>query len=137
MAEPLLELKDLHVSFPTEDGVVKAVDGVSLSVMPGETLGVVGESGSGKSVTFLTVMGLINRKSAVVTGEILFQGQDLLKLPIGRVEADPRGEDRHGVPGPHDLAAPVLQGGRSDRGGDPGAREGLAARRPPIVPSRC
>jgi oligopeptide/dipeptide ABC transporter, ATP-binding protein, C-terminal domain len=81
MAEPLLELKNLQVSFPTEDGVVKAVDGVSLSVMPGETLGVVGESGSGKSVTFLTVMGLINRKSAIVSGEIIFQGQDLLKLP--------------------------------------------------------
>ncbi len=81
MAEPLLELKDLRVSFPTEDGLVHAVNGVSLSIMPGETLGVVGESGSGKSVTFLTVMGLINRKSAVVEGEILFQGEDLLKLP--------------------------------------------------------
>jgi peptide/nickel transport system ATP-binding protein len=54
---------------------------VSLSVMPGETLGVVGESGSGKSVTFLTVMGLINRKTAMVEGEIIFEGQDLLKLP--------------------------------------------------------
>jgi peptide/nickel transport system ATP-binding protein len=79
--EPLLELKDLHVSFPTEDGIVKAVDGVSISVMPGETLGVVGESGSGKSVTFLTVMGLINRKTAIVEGEVWFQGVDLLKLP--------------------------------------------------------
>jgi peptide/nickel transport system ATP-binding protein len=81
VAEPLLEVKNLSVHFPTEDGVVKAVDGVSLSITPGETLGVVGESGSGKSVTFLTVLGLINRKTARVGGEVLFRGQDLLKLP--------------------------------------------------------
>jgi peptide/nickel transport system ATP-binding protein len=81
VAEPLLEVKDLRVHFPTEDGLVKAVDGVSFSIAAGETLGVVGESGSGKSVSFLTVMGLINRKSAQVSGEILFRGQDLLKLP--------------------------------------------------------
>jgi peptide/nickel transport system ATP-binding protein len=87
MAEPLLEVKDLHVGFPTEDGLVKAVDGVSLTLMPGETLGVVGESGSGKSVTFLTVMGLINRKSAVVEGQIIFKGQDLLTLPHDELKA--------------------------------------------------
>ena len=80
MPEPLLEVKDLRVHFPTEDGVVKAVDGLNFSIAAGETLGVVGESGSGKSVSFLTVMGLINRKSAIVEGEVLFQGQDLLKL---------------------------------------------------------
>jgi peptide/nickel transport system ATP-binding protein len=79
MPEPILEVRDLHVFFPTEDGVVKAVDGVSFSVMPGETLGVVGESGSGKSVSFLTVMGLVGTKQADVTGEIVFKGQDLLK----------------------------------------------------------
>jgi peptide/nickel transport system ATP-binding protein len=81
LVEPLLEVKDLKVHFPTEDGLVKAVDGVSLTVAPGETLGVVGESGSGKSVSFLTVMGLITRKQARISGEVLFRGQDLLKLP--------------------------------------------------------
>ncbi len=81
MAEPLLEVKDLKVHFPTEDGIVKAVDGVSFSLQPGETLGVVGESGSGKSVTFLTVMGLVSSSNATIQGEVLFQGQDLLKLP--------------------------------------------------------
>jgi peptide/nickel transport system ATP-binding protein len=82
VAEPLLEVKDLKVSFPTEDGLVKAVDGVSFSVAPGETLGVVGESGSGKSVTFLTVLGLVTRREARIQGQVLFRGQDLLKLPV-------------------------------------------------------
>src|SRR5947207_8549585 len=80
MPEPLLEVKDLRVHFPTEDGLVKAVDGVTFQVAPGETLGVVGESGSGKSVTFMTVMGLIGRKIARLEGQAMFQGQDLLKI---------------------------------------------------------
>jgi peptide/nickel transport system ATP-binding protein len=81
VAEPLIEVKDLTVHFPTDDGIVKAVDGVSFSLMPGETLGVVGESGSGKSVSFLTVMGLIKADQAQIEGQIIFQGQDLLALP--------------------------------------------------------
>jgi len=80
MPEPLLDVRDLRVHFPTDDGVVKAVDGVSFSIQPGETLGVVGESGSGKSVSSLTVMGLVNRKSAQISGEVRFQDQDLLTL---------------------------------------------------------
>jgi peptide/nickel transport system ATP-binding protein len=80
VAEPLLEVRDLKVHFPTDDGLVKAVDGLSFSVARGETLGVVGESGSGKSVTFLTVLGLIDRKSARVSGEVIFQGRNLLEL---------------------------------------------------------
>ncbi|MFL5799891.1 MAG: ABC transporter ATP-binding protein [Actinomycetota bacterium] len=82
MAEPLLEVKDLRVHFTTDDGIVKAVDGISFSIGAGETLGVVGESGSGKSVSFLTVMGLIRSRGAKVTGEVIFRGQDLLKLPL-------------------------------------------------------
>src|SRR6266487_3097338 len=81
MPEPLLAVEDLRVHFPTDDGLVKAVDGVSLTISPGETLGVVGESGSGKSVSFLTVMGLVTKKEARISGEVLFRGQDLLKLP--------------------------------------------------------
>ena len=81
MAEPLLEVKNLKVYFPTEDGLVKAVDDISFSVASGETLGVVGESGSGKSVAFLTVMGLVTSKQAIIEGQVIFQGQDLLTLP--------------------------------------------------------
>ena len=81
MPEPLLEVKDLKVHFNTDDGIVKAVDGVSYSIEPGETLGIVGESGSGKSVSSLTVMGLITPQQATISGEVIFQGQDLLKLP--------------------------------------------------------
>ena len=85
--EPLLQVKDLKVHFPTEDGVVKAVDGLSFTIDRGQTLGVVGESGSGKSVTFMTIMGLINRKKAIVEGEVIFAGRDLLKMPQDELRA--------------------------------------------------
>jgi peptide/nickel transport system ATP-binding protein len=78
MAQPLLEVKDLRVHFETEDGLVKAVDGISYSVTPGAALGIVGESGSGKSVSSMTVMGLTRAGNARISGEILFDGQDLL-----------------------------------------------------------
>ncbi|MCW3013801.1 MAG: transporter ATP-binding protein [Solirubrobacterales bacterium] len=76
---PLLEVKDLTVRFTTEDGVVNAVDGVSYTVEPGRTLGIVGESGSGKSVSSLTVMGLTRARNAEITGEVLFDGKNLLE----------------------------------------------------------
>src|ERR1044071_2585432 len=74
----LLEIEDLRVQFATEDGVVKAVDGVSLSVDSGGMLGVVGESGSGKSVSMLTVMGLTRAENASHSGRATFEGRDLL-----------------------------------------------------------
>ena len=78
--EPLLEVRDLKVSFRTEDGLVQAVDGVSLSLSEGETLGIVGESGSGKSVTMMSVMRLINDPNARFEGEVLYKGHDLMTL---------------------------------------------------------
>jgi len=77
---PLLDVKDLRVQFTTEDGVVKAVDGVSLAVEAGKTLGVVGESGSGKSVSMLTLMGLTRASNATISGAASFEGRDLLSI---------------------------------------------------------
>jgi len=78
--QPLLEVKNLKTYFFTEDGVVKAVDGVDFKVYPGEVLGLVGESGCGKSVSLLSAMRLISKPGRIVEGEIIFDGQDLLKL---------------------------------------------------------
>ncbi len=77
MPEPLLEVDNLSVTFPSEGGLVKAVRGVSYTVQPGESLGIVGESGSGKSVSSMAVMGLLPR-TARVSGDIRFQGESLL-----------------------------------------------------------
>jgi len=85
MSEPLLDVRDLRTEFKTDDGIVKAVDGVSFKVEPGQVLGIVGESGSGKSVTCLTVMGLNDSKFATSTGEVLFRGEDLLKASSSRL----------------------------------------------------
>jgi peptide/nickel transport system ATP-binding protein len=74
----LLEVEDLRVHFDTEDGLVKAVDGISYTVDRGETLGIVGESGSGKSVSSLTVMGLTRARNARISGSVKFDGKDLL-----------------------------------------------------------
>ncbi|MBI5157247.1 MAG: ABC transporter ATP-binding protein [Acidimicrobiia bacterium] len=78
----LLRVRDLKVHFPTADGLVKAVDGISFEIRRGQTLGVVGESGSGKSVSFLTIMGLITSRQAQISGEVIFKGRDLLTLPV-------------------------------------------------------
>src|SRR5918993_1946128 len=77
----LLEVKNLRTYFETEDGIVKAVDDVSFQLKRGETLGIVGESGSGKSVTNLAIIRLIpNPPGKIVSGEVVFNGQDLLLL---------------------------------------------------------
>ena len=80
MTSPFLSVEDLHVSFATDDGRVRAVDGSSFAVSQGQTLAIVGESGSGKSVTAQAIMGLLNRRSADITGRIVLDGTDLLSL---------------------------------------------------------
>src|SRR5919106_4396143 len=80
MVRPLLELKQLQTYFFSAQGtrVVKAVDGVSLTLAEGETLGIVGESGSGKTVTSLSILRLLPTAARIVGGEILFAGENLL-----------------------------------------------------------
>jgi peptide/nickel transport system ATP-binding protein len=81
----LLEVRDLKTYFRTDDGIVKAVDGVSFSVEKGKTLGIVGESGSGKSVTCLTIMGLNNRRNTITSGEAVFRDEELLTMSQKRL----------------------------------------------------
>jgi peptide/nickel transport system ATP-binding protein len=82
---PLLEVKDLRIHFPTDDGLVKAVDGLSFGVDGGSTLGIVGESGSGKSVTSLGILGLHEGTNARITGEIWLDGEELVRASRERV----------------------------------------------------
>src|SRR3712207_2903277 len=78
----ILEVHDLRTYFNTEEGTVKAVDGIDFELKRGETLGIVGESGSGKSVTNLSVIRLIpDPPGKIVSGEVIFNGKDLLLLP--------------------------------------------------------
>jgi len=88
----LLEVRDLAVQFETDDGIVRAVDGVSYSVDAGRSLGIVGESGSGKSVSNLTVLGLTRASNASFSGEVLFDGRDLLSLSEDELR-EVRGEE--------------------------------------------
>src|ERR1019366_6001386 len=81
----LLEVRDLRIHFPTADGVVKAVDGVSFRLEKGRTLGIVGESGSGKSVTSLGIMGLHERTNAKIEGHIWLDGEDLVTASPTRI----------------------------------------------------
>ena len=87
MTLPLLDIRDLKVTFRTDDGLVRAVDGVSLTLGEGETLGIVGESGSGKSVTMMSVMRLITDPNAKFEGEVLYKGTNLMALPQDRIRS--------------------------------------------------
>ena len=81
----VLDIRDLHIHFPTDDGLVKAVDGVSFALERGRTLGIVGESGSGKSVTSLGILGLYNRGNSQISGKIYLDGEDLVAADQSRV----------------------------------------------------
>ncbi len=81
MTQTLLEVRNLRISFHTEEGLVRAVDDVSFTVDKGEVLGIVGESGSGKTVTMMSIIRLIKDPNAVVSGAVLYKGNDVTKLP--------------------------------------------------------
>src|SRR5260370_17169054 len=89
-APALLEVRGLRTLFSGEQGEVRAVDGVDLRLERGRTLGIVGESGCGKSVTALSIMGLVPQPPGRVAGEVLFEGEALLKLPAQRLPHLPR-----------------------------------------------
>ena len=83
--QPLLDVRGLEVHFPTPKGIVRAVNGVSFSLVKGETLGIVGESGSGKSVTAFSLLRLVSKPGHIVGGQIRFEGRDLLALSEGEL----------------------------------------------------
>ena len=87
VGETFLELRDLKIHFPTDDGLVRSVDGLSFALERGRTLGIVGESGSGKSVTSLGILGLHNRRNAKVSGEIWLDGEELVGAAPENVRA--------------------------------------------------
>jgi len=87
MNDALLDIRDLRTYFDTKDGIVKAVDGVSLHVDRGDVLGLVGESGCGKSVTSFSVLRLVGYPGKIISGEIIFDGRDILKLSRDEVTA--------------------------------------------------
>jgi oligopeptide/dipeptide ABC transporter ATP-binding protein len=86
-SEAILDVENLKTYFYTDDGVVKAVDGVNFEVYPGEVLGLVGESGCGKSVTSLSIMRLVDSPGKIEGGRVLFEGRDILNLPISEMTA--------------------------------------------------
>ena len=92
MNQALLEVEDLRTVFPTRDGTVRAVDGVSFRLDRGETLGIVGESGCGKSVTALSIMRLLQRPGRIESGQVRFRGRDLAALSEGEMQ-EVRGEE--------------------------------------------
>jgi oligopeptide/dipeptide ABC transporter ATP-binding protein len=87
VSERLLEVRGLKVRFRTDDGLVRAVDGIDFTLDRGQVLGIVGESGSGKSVTAMTLLGLTRAKNAVFEGQVLYKGTDLLALSESRLRA--------------------------------------------------
>ncbi len=92
MSEPILEVRDLHVEIPLTRGTVRAVDGASFTVAPGEAMGLVGESGSGKSMTLRAILGLLPHPAGIAGGEILYEGADLVTMPAKKLQ-DLRGKE--------------------------------------------
>ena len=98
MAENVLEVKNLHTYFFTDNGTVPAVDGVDFELQKGHTLGIVGESGSGKSVTSLSIIGLLMGTTGRVTeGEILLDGEDIYRQPLSQHGLIVMGNEGNGI----------------------------------------
>ena len=85
MSDALLQVKNLHTVFPTESGVVQAVNGISFNLERGKVLGIVGESGSGKSVTAYSILRILDNPGKITNGSVLFENQDIVKMSPQKV----------------------------------------------------
>ena len=139
MAERLLEVKGLKTHFFTDEGVVRAVDGIDLHINKGETLGVVGESGCGKSVTALSIMRLIpTPPGRIVEGSIIYNGRNSARRSVACPDAeDPRQRDLDDLPGADDLAQSRVHRAASRSPRPSGCTRGWAAATPWTRRSRC
>jgi len=93
MAEPILEIKDFQLDFQTEEGLVKALDGINIEVKDGEIHGLIGETGCGKSVSSLATLGLLDKNAIIRGGQILYKGRDLLELKEEQIRKEIRGNE--------------------------------------------
>ena len=128
----LLELHNLSTHYVSAQGtrVVRAVEEVSLRINAGETLGIVGESGSGKSTLALTILRILPPAAQIVSGQMLFEGEDLLLKSDEEMRRDPGQAHRDDPAGPDGLAEPAVHDRRPGRRAAPGARGRVARRRP-------
>ena len=115
----MLAVKDLHTHFFTKTATVRAVNGVSFSIYPGEIVGLVGESGCGKSVTAMSILGLVDAPGQVVNGSITFDGRDMRKMSGGQLRRVRGHEIAMIFQNPIGALNPVFSVGRSARRGDP------------------
>ena len=106
MQEPILEIEDLKTHFFTYNGVVRAVDGIDLTVNRNEVVGIVGETGCGKSVTVRSTMGLVPDPGRIVAGRVLLDGENLLAKERCRAAANPRQPDVDDISKPVVFAEP-------------------------------
>ena len=112
MSTPLLQVKNLCTSFDVDAGEVRAVNGISFSLDKGKVLGIVGESGSGKSVTAYSIMRILVEPGRIKSGEILFDGQDIVKFSKKQMSEFRGKRHLHHLPGPDDLPQPRLHRGQ-------------------------
>jgi len=135
MPTPILQVKELRTEFLTDGGIVRAVDGVTFDLYPGESLGIVGESGSGKSVTALSLLRLVPDPGRVVGGKVLFRNEDLLQISEDDIRQI-RGRDIAMIfQDPQSSLNPVLKTGFQID--EAMLAHGTPRRRPTLAPSSC
>ena len=116
MSENILSVQNLHTSFHTDKGEVKAVNGVTFNLEKGKILGIVGESGSGKSVTAYSIMRILEKNGRITEGKILYKGQDIAEFSEKQMRGVPWKMLFYYFPGSHDELKSGIYGGQPVKG---------------------